>query len=105
MRRRVQRKSQSYGLSHITPAGRSVFADLFPTGQAEELEIRSVLFVEFERWLAAHDSAPAEAARALGVSRARITDIQRGRSNRSSLGLLVRLAARAGLRPRIELTT
>lgn len=99
----MQRKPQGDGPRHITPSGRSIFADIFPTGEAEELEIRSVLFVGLERWLATHDSAPAEAARTLGVSQARIADIRGGRFNRFSLGLLVRLAARAGLRPRIEL--
>lgn len=104
MRRQTQRKLQDHGLRHITPSGRSVFADLFPKGEAEELEIRSVLFVRLERWLAAHDAAPAESAKTLGISRACIADIRRGKFNRFSLALLVRLAARAGLRPRIELT-
>lgn len=100
----MQRKPQSHGPRHITPSGRRVFADLFPTGEAEELEIRSVLFVGLERWLAAHDAAPAEVAKTLGISQARIADIQRGKFNRFSLDLLVCLAARAGLRPRIEVT-
>ena len=44
-----------------------------------------------------------EAAKVLGVTQARISDIRRGKINQFSLDLLVRLAARAGLRPTLKL--
>lgn len=99
MKKRTRCKRHEHGPRHITPSGRSVFADLFPTAEAEELEIRSALFVGLERWLAARDAASAKVAKTLGVSRAPITDIQRGKFSQRNLDLLVRLAARAVLRP------
>jgi predicted XRE-type DNA-binding protein len=87
----------------VTRAGRSVFRDLFPKAEAEELEIRSVLLSGLERWLATCGMTQTEAAKALGVTQARISDIKRGKINQFSLDLLIRLAARAGLHPKLEL--
>ena len=44
-----------------------------------------------------------EAAKALGITQARVSDIKRGKINQFSMDLLVRLAARAGLRPKLQL--
>lgn len=44
------------------------------------------------------------AAKVLRVTPARVSDIKRGKINQFSLDLLVRLASRAGLRPKIKLT-
>jgi predicted XRE-type DNA-binding protein len=44
-----------------------------------------------------------KAGKLLGVTQARISDIKRGRISRFSLDLLVRLAARAGLDPKLRL--
>jgi hypothetical protein len=35
----------------VTPAGRSVFYDLFPAEKAAELEMRAQLLMGLERWL------------------------------------------------------
>jgi len=45
----------------------------------------------------------ATVAKVLGVTHARVSDIKRGAISRFSLDLLVRLAARAGLRPKLML--
>lgn len=103
MKKRAQPKRSVHGPRHVTPAGRSVFRDLFPKAEAEELEIRSVLLNGLARWLAASDMTQTEAAKVLGVTQARISDIRRGKINQFSLDLLVRLAARAGLRPTLKL--
>ncbi len=92
-----------HGVRHVTPAGRSVFRDLFPAEEAAELEIRSTVLRGLERWLASRDMTQTQAAKALGVTQARISDIKRGKINQFSLDLLVRLAARAGLQPKIRL--
>jgi predicted XRE-type DNA-binding protein len=76
---------------------------LFPKVEAEELEIRSVLLNGLGRWLAASQMTQTESAKVLGVTQARISDIRRGKINQFSLDLLVRLAARAGLRPTLKL--
>ncbi len=45
----------------------------------------------------------AQAANVLGVTQARVSDLKRGKINRFSMDLLVRLAARAGLKPKLNL--
>jgi len=85
------------------PPARSVFRDLMPADQAAEMEIRSTLLMGLEQWLAASGLTQTAAAQALGVTQARVSDIKRGKINRFSLDLLVRLAARAGLRPTLRL--
>lgn len=103
MKKRAQPKRSVNGPRHVTPAGRSAFHELFPKAEAEELEIRSVLLSGLDRWLSASNMTQTQAAKVLGVTQARISDIRRGKINQFSLDLLVRLAARAGLRPTLKL--
>jgi predicted XRE-type DNA-binding protein len=56
-----------------------------------------------QAWLAGSGFTQTAAAAELGVTQARVSDIKRGKIESFSLDLLVRLAARAGLRPRIKL--
>ncbi|TAL87326.1 MAG: helix-turn-helix domain-containing protein [Rhodanobacter sp.] len=44
-----------------------------------------------------------EAAKTLGITQARVSDIKRGKINQFSLDLLVKVAARAGLQPHLTL--
>lgn len=82
---------------------RSVFRDLYPDDQAAEMEMRSLLLQGLGQWLADSGMTQAVAAKVLGVTQARVSDIKRGKISQFSLDLLVRLAARAGLDPKIEL--
>ena len=61
------------------------------------------LLMGLERWLENSRLTQAEAARVLGVTQARVSDLKRGKINRFSMDLLVRLAARAGLKPKLKL--
>ena len=45
----------------------------------------------------------AEAAKVLGIAQSRVSDLVRGKWERFSLDMLITLASRAGLRPRLEL--
>jgi predicted XRE-type DNA-binding protein len=45
----------------------------------------------------------AEAAKMLGVTQARVSDLKRGKIDRFSMDLLVRLAARARLKAKLKL--
>ena len=85
-----------------TKKTRSVFYDLRPKDQAAEMEMRSLLLIALQRWLAAAGNTQIEAAKLLGVTQARVSDIKRGKISQFSLDLLVRLAARAGLRPSLK---
>jgi predicted XRE-type DNA-binding protein len=95
--------NSEHGPRHVTPAGRSVFYDLFPAEKAAELEMRAQLLMGLERWLENSRMTQAEAAKVLGVTQARVSDLKRGKINRFSMDLLVRLAARAGLKPKMKL--
>lgn len=90
-------------IEHITPAGRSVFHELFPEEEAAELAIRSELLIALRQWLAGTGLTQTAAAARLGINQARISDMNRGKIDRFSIDQLIRLAARAGLQPRIAL--
>ena len=90
-------------VKHVTPKGRSVFKDLFPDDEAAELEIRSTLLAGLATWLRDCGMTQVAAAKVLGVTQARISDIKNGKINQFSVDMLVKLASRAGLRPRIRL--
>lgn len=82
---------------------RSVFHDLYPADQAAEMEMRSLLLRGLSQWLADSGMTQTEAAKLLGVTQARVSDLKRGKISQFSLDLLVRLAARAGLQPQLKL--
>jgi len=88
---------------HITPKGQSVFRDLFPDDEAAELEVRSALLMGLANWLRDCGLTQVAAARVLGVNQARVSDIKNGKINQFSIDMLIRIASRAGLRPRIQL--
>jgi len=101
---RVKKVTDSeHGPRHVTPAGRSVFCDLFPPEKAAEMEMRAQLLIALEQWLEKSRMTQAEAAKVLGVTKARVSDLKRGKIDRFSMDLLVRLAARAGLKPKLKL--
>jgi len=81
----------------------SVFRDLYPEDQAAEMEMRSLLLQGLGTWLAGAGMTQTEAAKVLGITQARVSDIKRGKISSFSLDLLVRLAARAGLNPKLRL--
>jgi predicted XRE-type DNA-binding protein len=92
-----------YGPRHVTPAGRSVFYDLFPKAEADELVMRSTLLRRLKHWLEDSGLTQTRAAKALGITQARVSDIKRGKIGQFSLDMLVRLASRAGLKPKVKL--
>ncbi len=81
---------------------RGVFFDLFDADEAAELTMRAELLRGLQEW-ASDAGTQTQAASRLGVTQARISDIKRGKIDKFSLDLLVRLAARAGLHPVLKL--
>jgi predicted XRE-type DNA-binding protein len=77
--------NSEHGPRHVTPARRSVFYDLFPAEKAAELEMRAQLLMGLERWLENSRMTQAEAAKVLGVTQARVSDLKRGKFNRFSM--------------------
>lgn len=82
---------------------RGVFFDLFDADTAVELTMRGELLLALERWLTASGQTQAQAAKVLGVTQARVSNIKRGKFSEFSLEQLVKLAARAGLKPQLKL--
>jgi predicted XRE-type DNA-binding protein len=68
-----------------------------------DIFMRSLLLQGLNSWLAEFDMTQTEAAKVLAVTQARVSDIKRGKISSFSLDLLVRLAARAGLNPKLKL--
>ena len=77
--------------------------DIFSAEEAIELEIRTTLLRGLERWLSATELTQTEAAKVLGITQARVSNLKRGKISQFSLDLLIRLAARAGLHPTVQL--
>lgn len=98
------RKPISAGKNILTRGDpRGVFHDLFDEDRAAELAMRAELLRGLQSWLDESGLTQTIAADKLGITQARVSDIKRGKIESFSLDLLVRLAARAGLRPRIRL--
>jgi predicted XRE-type DNA-binding protein len=72
-------------------------------GERECLKLRSQLMFELERHINRQKWTPAEAAKRLGVTQPRISNLMRGKISAFSLDLLVRMAAAAGLRINLKL--
>lgn len=70
---------------------------------AENLKLRSSLMIELERYIKRRKWTQAQAAKALGVTQPRISNLTRGKINAFSLDLLVKMAATAGLRVTMKL--
>ena len=76
----------------------NVFRDLgFSNEEAENLRIRSELMARLARVIGDRDLTQAEAARILGVSQPRVSDLVRGKIDLSSIDMLVNMLAKAGL--------
>lgn len=65
---------------------------------AENLKLRSLLMIAVKNHIRREAWTQAEAAKVLGVSQPRVSNLLRGKINAFSLDLLVRMATVAGLR-------
>ena len=75
----------------------NVFADLgFDPAEAAVLQMRAELMGRLREDIHAHGWTQAQAAERLGVSQARVSDLVRGKWEKFSLDMLVRLSERAG---------
>ena len=88
----------------IVEAGDNIFEALgFTNGEAAELLMRSQLMMALKKWRQASKMTQTAAAKELGVTQARLSDLERGKFNLFSLDMLVRMADRAGLQPQLKL--
>ena len=84
-------------VEHITPKGGNIFADLgFEPEEAANLLVRAQLIRELSSNIKARFSTQEEAASALKVTQARISDLHRGKIGRFTVDMLINLLSRVG---------
>lgn len=77
----------------------NVFRDLgFSSEEAENLRIRSELMARLSRVIQDHGLTQREAAKLLGVTQPRVSDLVRGKIDLFSIDSLVLMLGRAGVR-------
>jgi predicted XRE-type DNA-binding protein len=77
----------------------NVFRDLgFPAEEAESLRLRADLMVQIRRLIEGRKLTQAAAAKMLGVTQPRVSDLVRGKIDLFSIDTLVDMLARAGMR-------
>jgi predicted XRE-type DNA-binding protein len=83
----------------IRKSSGNVFRDLgLPREEAEHLKIRSDLMIRLTTLIEARGLTQAQAARLLGVTQPRISDLVRGKIDRFSVDSLIEMLGRAGVR-------
>ncbi len=80
-------------------ASRNIFRDLgFSPEEAENLKSRSDLMIRLSHIIETRGLTQAAAAKLLGVTQPRISDLTRGRIDRFSVDSLIEMLGRAGIR-------
>ncbi|HJX18044.1 MAG TPA: XRE family transcriptional regulator [Acidiferrobacterales bacterium] len=83
----------------------NVFQDLgFTTEEAEYLKIRSTLMIHLRKVIEARGMKQAEAAKLLGVTQPRISDLLQGKIHLFSIDTLIDMLAQAGIRVKLVVT-
>lgn len=86
----------------IIESSGNVFTDLgFPPDEAAILALRAELMARLRETLAERGWTQTQAAQQLRIGQSRVSDLVRGKHDKFSLDMLVRLTARAG--GRVEL--
>jgi predicted XRE-type DNA-binding protein len=89
----------------ITPSSGNVFRDLgFSRDEAEHLLIRADLMIAVQKALDRRAVTQAGAAKILGVTQPRVSDLRRGRIDLFSTDALIDMLARLGIRVRVVLS-
>ena len=104
------------GTTHITPSNGNVFADLgFPAKEAaallaetdriidQKLAIKDKLMTEISGWIKKEHLTQDAAAKILGCSRPRVSDIVQKKSPNFTIDSLVAMLARAGKDVRVSI--
>lgn len=85
-----------------TRSSGNVFKDLgFPEEEAEHLRVRADLLIQIQKALDARGLKQADAAKLLGVTQPRVSDLVRGRLDLFSVDSLIDMLAKLGVRVRL----
>ena len=86
----------------VTRSKGNVFRDLgFPPDKAEHLLVRADLMIRLEKELRSRALKQAQAAKLLGISQPRVSDLLRGRMELFSADSLIDMLARLGIKVRL----
>ena len=81
----------------ITKSSGNVFADLgFDAGEAVVLQMRAKLMNDLRDFIRSSGMSQTDAAKRLGITQSRVSDLMRGKWDKFSLEMLVSLEARLG---------
>ena len=72
--------------------------------QAENMRLRASLMVAIERYVTRNSMSQEQAAKLLGVSQPRISNLMRGKISLFSLDMLVNMVAAAGLHVEMKIS-
>ena len=90
-------------MTKVTKSGGNVFQDLgFDGAEAENLKLRSQLMRELDTLIHKNRLTQSEAAELLGIHQSRVSDLVRGKIDRFSIDMLVKLLAKTGRRVEIK---
>jgi len=88
----------------LTRSSGNVFRDLgFSPDEAEYLTVRSELMVSLQKVITARGLKQLEAAKLLGVTQPRVSDLMRGRIDLFSIDTLIDMLSRLGVRTKLVL--
>jgi len=89
--------------SQIIEGSGNIFVDLgFEAAQAQVMKLRAEVMIRTAQQLKKQGLTQAEAARKLGITQPRVSKLIKGKLEDFSLDTLLKLAARAGLRPELR---
>jgi predicted XRE-type DNA-binding protein len=88
--------------ANIERSSENVFQDLgFPSEEAEYLKIGSTLMIQLRKTIDAKGMKQAEAAKLLGVTQPRVSDLYKGKIHLFSIDTLVDMLAHTGVRVKL----
>jgi predicted XRE-type DNA-binding protein len=88
-----------------TKGNENVFADCgFPPAEAENLRIRAKMMMTLTGYVQERRITQARAAKIMGVSQPRISDLMRGKIGLFTIDTLANMATAAGLRVDVDIT-
>ena len=89
--------------TRVHRGGGNVFADLgFEAEEAANLQLQSTLMIQLRKRLIALGATQAQAARLLGVSQPRVSDLLRWQIDRFSVDTLITLLGKPGAEARVS---
>ncbi len=84
-------------MAKVTKSSGNVFEDLgFDASESENLRLRAQLMRELETLIHKERLTQSDAAELLGIQQSRISDLVRGKIDRFSIDMLVKLLAKTG---------